>query len=233
MTDQTAIKLPKFLWLWLPILGLITKIKTELYIESQHVEWLVGENGPYEIIEALILVIALGIAIFTLIKMDKSNKWMIAWVSLAALCCFYVAGEEISWGQHILQWNTPEYWKALNDQGETNLHNTSSWLDQKPRLILSIGVYIGGIILPLMMMYRPETIKKSFLNRFQEIFPTRQFMVVAFICLFIKIADKLADVTQFHIFARNAESEEMFLFYFVFLYLLLMKKRLVPAKKAG
>lgn len=203
-----------------------------MYIESQHINWLVGENGPYEILEALILVIALSIAIFTLVKMDKSNKWITAWVSLAALCCFYVAGEEISWGQHILQWNTPEYWKALNDQGETNFHNTTSWLDQKPRLLLALGVYTGGIILPLTMRYKPELIEQSFLNRLQGIFPTRQFIAVALICLFIKIADKIADVTEFHVFARNAESEEIFLFYFVLLYLLLMKKRLVPAKKA-
>ncbi|NCO04138.1 MAG: hypothetical protein GW903_08110 [Alphaproteobacteria bacterium] len=227
------VNISKVLWLWIPILALIAKIKTELYIESKHLEWLVGENGPYEILEAVILLIALGITLFTLLKMDKSNKWLMAWIGLAALCCFYVAGEEISWGQHILQWNTPEYCQMLNDQGETNLHNTSSWFDQKPRLLLSIGVYFGGIIIPLLMQHYPHLIKNSFLNRFQNIFPTRQFMVVAFICLFIKITDKIADVTSFHLFARNAESEEMFLFYFVLLYVLLMKKRLISAKKAG
>ncbi len=38
---------------------------------------------------------------------------------------------------------------ALNDQGETNLHNMSSWLDQKPRTLLEIWVVIGGIVIPV------------------------------------------------------------------------------------
>lgn len=223
-------KLPKLLWLWIPIIGIIAKIKTEFYMNSHDVAWLVGENGAYETIQAVILVVALIVAILTLFKMNKSNKWLVSWVSLSALCCFYVAGEEISWGQHILQWNTPDYWKNLNDQGETNLHNTTSWLDQKPRLLLSIGVYVGGIILPLLMIYKKELIEKTALSQFQAIFPTKEFILVGVICLFIKITDKLADIMDFHLFARNAESEEMFLFYFVLLYVLLMKKRLVSAK---
>jgi hypothetical protein len=223
--------LNKILWLWVPLLVLISKIGIELYLEHEHIDWLVGENGPYETLEAVVLVIALLIALYTLVKMPKDNKWLVGWVSLAALCCFYVAGEEISWGQHIMNWGTPEYWLALNDQGETNFHNTTSWLDQKPRLLLSIGVYIGGLILPLMFIFKSKLLEKPALKRFEILYPTQQFMVVAGICLFIKIADKIADITDLQLFARNAESEELFLFYFVLLYLLLMKKRLVSAKK--
>lgn len=235
MPDMSALNsrgsLPRFLWLWLPIFVLIVKMKIEYFLEEQHLEWLIGENGPYEILEAVVLVIALIVALLTLWKMPKDNKWLVAWISTAALCCFYVAGEEISLGQHILNWSTPEYWQALNDQGETNLHNTTSWLDQKPRLILTIGVYVGGLIIPLMMMFKPKLLNKPFFKRFAILFPTQQFMVVAGICLFIKIADKIGDATGYLLFARNAESEEHFLFYFVILYLLLMKKRLVYVNK--
>lgn len=221
------IKLPKILWLWIPLIGIIAKIKTEFYMSHQDVAWLVGENGAYEILQAIILVVALLTAVYTLIKMDKSNKWLMAWVALSAVCCLYVAGEEISWGQHILKWNTPDYWNTLNDQGETNFHNTTSWLDQKPRLLLSIGVYVGGIIIPLLLMYRQSILNKFNLMRFSSIFPTKDFILVGALCLVIKIFDKLADVMDFQLFARNAESEEMYLFYFVLLYVILMKKRLV------
>src|SRR3546814_16819658 len=67
----------------------------------------------------------------------------------------YMAGEEASWGQHYAGWLTPEGWQAINDQGETNLHNTSSWLDQKPRTLLAIGVLVAGIIVPLPVRRRP------------------------------------------------------------------------------
>ena len=37
---------------------------------------------------------------------------------------FFVAfGEEISWGQTIFGWETPEAFREINAQGETNLHN--------------------------------------------------------------------------------------------------------------
>ena len=41
-----------------------------------------------------------------------------------ALVCLTVTGEELSWGQRIFGWSTPEAWVTHNYQGETNLHNT-------------------------------------------------------------------------------------------------------------
>lgn len=36
-----------------------------------------------------------------------------------------MALEEISYGQHVFHWQTPEYFSSINLQGETNLHNLS------------------------------------------------------------------------------------------------------------
>ncbi len=221
--------LHKMLWLWIPVCVFLAKLAGENFLYEGHVAWIVSENGPYEIVQFCILVIAFVIALYTLIGMDRSNRWMAFWIALAALCCLYVAGEEVSWGQHFLKWSTPEYWQGVNDQGETNFHNTSSWLDQKPRLLLSIGVYVGGIIIPLLLMFKPSSLPQQFL----AIYPTREFIITAAICLFIKIVDKIGEASGSHLLGRNAESEEMFLFYFVLLYLLLMKKRLIPATKGA
>ncbi len=226
MTPLDHHKLPKLLWLWIPAAVLLIKIIGEHFIYQDYRAWAVGENGPYEILQFLILVIAFVIALKILFTMDRSNKGLTGWIALAALCTFYVAGEEISWAQHFAQWNTPEYWAGINDQNETNLHNTSSWLDQKPRLVLSLGVYIGGLLIPLLLIYRPALLPE----KFSMIYPTRDFILTAGICLLIKIFDKIGDATDSHLLGRNAESEELFLFYFVLLYLLLMKKRLIPAK---
>ncbi len=46
----------------------------------------------------------------------------------AGLAFFWAAGEEISWGQHFLGWNTPEWMSEINDQNETNLHNINKKL---------------------------------------------------------------------------------------------------------
>jgi Tetratricopeptide repeat len=40
-----------------------------------------------------------------------------------AMACFYVAMEEISWGQRIFGFETTEFFKTKNLQGEMNLHN--------------------------------------------------------------------------------------------------------------
>lgn len=64
------------------------------------------------------------------------------------LGCLFVAGEELSWGQHILGWGTPEFLAEINKQNETNLHNIlpiADFLDKYPRAILSIAITIYGI----------------------------------------------------------------------------------------
>jgi len=71
------------------------------------------------------------------------------WPLLWALACLYFAGEEISWGQWLFHWNTPETLATLNDQGETNLHNISSWLDQKPRALVEVFIITAGLLLPM------------------------------------------------------------------------------------
>lgn len=44
-----------------------------------------------------------------------------------ALLAFFVAMEEVSWGQKIMFWSTPESLQNLNIQGEANFHNIRSF----------------------------------------------------------------------------------------------------------
>ena len=50
--------------------------------------------------------------------------------------------EELSWGQHLFKWETPQLFLETNRQGETNLHNTNG-LSIHP-LFMAIGLY-GGL----------------------------------------------------------------------------------------
>lgn len=47
-------------------------------------------------------------------------KW---WFVLFGSAFFFFGGEEISWGQRLFGFETPEAWRKLNVQGEVNLHN--------------------------------------------------------------------------------------------------------------
>lgn len=74
----------------------------------------------------------------------------LGWTTLlCTFACIFFAGEEISWGQHFFGWEAGDTFREINKQHETNLHNISSWLNQKPRALVEWGVMISGLILPL------------------------------------------------------------------------------------
>jgi magnesium-transporting ATPase (P-type) len=52
-------------------------------------------------------------------KLTKRNIYFI----LLGILFLMAFGEEISWGQRIFNWDTPDEFKHLNAQQETNLHN--------------------------------------------------------------------------------------------------------------
>lgn len=216
-------KMFKFMWLWLPLLVIAVQVCLEALLPAQTLSVMHSESGPHEFVQFIIILMAFfsSITMLPLVNI-KNSPWLSVWIGLAALSCFYVAGEEVSWGQHIMNWSTPDYWNQLNDQGETNLHNTSSWLDQKPRLILEIGVVIGGIIIPLLMKLKPNFLPE----RFNIIYPSGVLCVTAGIFLALKIADK-ADMFGVQLFVRGSEVQELYLFYFVLLYCIMLRKRLV------
>jgi hypothetical protein len=68
---------------------------------------------------------------FMLARKELDKTWIsvvkqLVYLGLAALF-FFGAGEEISWGQRILGFETPETLSAINRQEEFNLHNLSAW----------------------------------------------------------------------------------------------------------
>jgi hypothetical protein len=67
---------------------------------------------------------------------------------LVALFCFFVAGEEFSWGQRLFGYFPPEFFLANNFQQEANLHNLPQWFLQ-PKWVLMMALVGYGIVLPL------------------------------------------------------------------------------------
>ena len=217
-----SVKMQRFWGLWLPVLALLAEIVFERQHTGAELEKLLSENGPVELCQWAVIFIALCVAALTLIRLNpKRDGWLFGWVLLAMLGCLYVAGEEVSWGQHFLNWDTPAYWQALNDQQETNLHNTSSWLDQKPRLILLIGILAGGIVFPLLQKYRPGKLPE----KFSIIYPPAFLMPVAVLVILPSLLDKGVDL-----FHRVSEVQEFYMFYFVLLYMVMLRRRIMDRR---
>ncbi len=215
-------------WLWGPIVLIAAQLALEFTLPSDFLAALLSENGPHEMLQFAFMTAAFIVAIWILASFKwRERPWLAGWVGIAALGALYVAGEELSWGQHVLEWGTPEFWAQVNDQGETNLHNTSSWLDQKPRLILEIGVIVGGLLIPLLMKYAPQVLPQQF----KLIYPPATLAVSAFVVLAVTVADKIGDVLpDAKIFERASEIEELYMFYFVLLYLIVLRFRVVQQK---
>jgi len=212
---KQQISCPLF-FLWIPLFFFIGQCILEVTLSHESMLVSTTENGAHELLQFLIITAAAFIPLIYFVS-RKTNKDIIykAWFALAFVCCVYVAGEEVSWGQHFFNWSTPENWEAVNDQQETNLHNTSSWLDQKPRIILMAGIIFGTLVLPLL-------IKKNILKlpeKLITLIPVKEFSFLAILILATHILEKVLDSADMNFFARFSEVQEIMLFYFVLLYL--------------
>lgn len=202
------------------------QVGIEIFADRDFQTWMVSENGPIETLQALILIVAIGVALSWFFVKSGKTVLLNVWFALAALCCFYVAGEEVSWGQHIWNWSTPEYWAQVNDQQETNLHNTSSWLDQKPRLVLEIGIIFGGLIAPLLKRYNLLKLPENL----DILMPSPKLAVIALLILVPKLVEKAFEFFDIAIFSRISEVQEMYMFYFVLIYLIMLRKKIRAQK---
>ena len=62
-----------------------------------------------------------------------------------AIGCFFVSMEEISWGQNLLHYSVPDFFKQVNRQGEVTLHNLINF----PTLLVIIGLIIWSTLFPI------------------------------------------------------------------------------------
>ncbi len=221
--------LPPWLWLVaaplvLPALYLVRYLDLDFYLN-----WMEGERGIIENLAPLILLPAIfcGIALWRWRRVFPS-LWIAGWFVLHGLGAFYFAGEEISWGQHFFSWLTPETIGALNDQNETNLHNMSSWLDQKPRIALWVWAFAGGFIAPLLIGLGIVRIEGPQNWRYW-VTPPRACMPVGLLVGCVRLPEYLSFYLgvspPFPFDIRASELQELFLTMFLSFYLVSVYRR--------
>ena len=142
----------------LPVLVLAALIATSQLAPSFYDTWVIPEGyGVLEVAQFVIMLVALAIAVRLLFNpFVRRRPFVLTVTIIAALSSLYIAGEEMSWGQHFFHWNTPEYWALVNRQQETNLHNTYAVFEKYPRAILELGVLIGGMLIPFAAAFMPR-----------------------------------------------------------------------------
>ncbi len=186
-----------------------------------------GEAGVVENMTVLFLVVAIGFCVASLRKAGRLELSGLqkGWLVLLILGAAYFALEEISYGQHMFGWGTADTWKELNDQDETNLHNVHALFDQVPRAILTLGILIGGVILPLYRHFRRIELTEA--NRFYWQWPTLDCVTIGLLVIFIR---PILSVFETELINTGETKENLFAL-FILLYCISLHDR-VAAKLA-
>jgi len=185
-----------------------------------------GEAGIIENMTVLFLVLAIG---FCIASLSRANRLQLsgslkAWLFILIMGAAYFALEEISYGQHMFGWGTAETWKELNDQDETNLHNVHSLFDQVPRALLSLGILIGGIIMPLYRRFRDIRLNES--SRFYWQWPTIDCVTIGLLVILIRPTLSVVETDAIN----TGEMKENLIALFILLYCVSIHSRLRQKK---
>jgi hypothetical protein len=212
-------------WLGFPLLVAAFAIGTYQFAPAFYMRYVLPEGyGILEITHFIIPLFGLFIAgSLLLLPFVRRRPFVFTVALLGALSCAYIAGEEMSWGQHLFNWNTPEYWAAVNRQQETNLHNTWAIFEKTPRSILEAGIFVGGLVVPLAAIFLPW-LRACRVSLF---LPADALVPTALGVLIFKSVDRLQQgghvATILH---RPAETIETYLYFFILAYLIVYARRI-------
>jgi len=109
----------------------------------------IAEDGPVEWLQFTFFLLASIFSFLTALSFfKKKNFWLGSVFFILSFGLFFVAGEEISWGQRILGIATPEEIAQKNVQNETTIHNLDFFQGKLPQIYILIGLWgsFGWII---------------------------------------------------------------------------------------
>ncbi len=223
--------LPSWAWIWLPIAALAVELGFRMLNEPVYRIFWQSELGPVETGTVVVLLSGILAGLMALQKVGKlPTRWLTGWLILAIVGSIYFCGEEASWGQHWMGWETPQAMSNLNDQDETNLHNTSSWLDQKPRLLLELGILVGSLLYPLYLWLRQRAWPSDPADVHYWIWPDRQLLPTALLAMAVVLPQRFEKLlgwpVPYPLDIRASETQEFYFALFISLYLYSFQKRL-------
>jgi hypothetical protein len=124
--------------------------------------WLTEEDQFAETMQVLCYTAACVMCVLVVRYQFKAKQWLIGALYVVLGCgLVFLVGEEMSWGQRVFGWTTPESMVAINKQEETNLHNIHGVGHSFKWIQLLVGAY--GTILPLVFL------RKDLLARFRKL----------------------------------------------------------------
>jgi hypothetical protein len=162
------------------------------YTDLSSFERYVEEDGIVEWLTVLGLLAGCFVCFNRGSKLRPFKTGWFLFVTIAlGLALFFVAGEEISWGQRILGIQSSEFFKEKNSQGETNFHNLIVGGLRVNKIVFSIGLIaiMGIYLIGAPLLYRYSGKIKYFIDN--SGIPVPRFYQVASILLVFGITQLL------------------------------------------
>jgi hypothetical protein len=167
--------------------AVISRIDIQLFEE-----WYVTEDGLIEWLTVLALLSSAMISFYRA-KILKNSRRPIFVASLigVGLVFLFGVGEEISWGQRIFNFESTEFFRRSNTQGETNLHNLVLGGIKINKLVFGtlLGILIVFYLLILPVLYR----KTDKINKLVDFFaiPVPKWSHTACFVLLVVISESI------------------------------------------
>lgn len=162
---------------------------------------------------------------------NKSIRW---WLLLYVVAVLFFLGEDQNWGQYYREryfgYEVPEYFLENNKERETNLHNMNSWFNEKPRILVTIWVFIAGLAVPLGWKWPVEKTKKFVPAIF---WPDSRILPLAILAMVARWPERLKYlIPGFDAKAiRYSEVQESFFAFFMLMFIVQVYQRALAQGK--
>ena len=220
-------ELHKVWWLYIPILFFVLRYTVALFTNASIglESWFRHELGIVENLTVALLLVAIFITLGMIMRFNKLlDPLLRVFLAFFLIGLIYFAGEEASWGQHWFGWETGEVFLRINTQQETNLHNTSAWFDRKPKGILSLLIFIGGIVIPV--LFYCKSWKIDYQNRGWWLYPTLVCTPTAIFATITTWPSKIERLSGWNFyFSQAQETKELYIAYFFLIFIISLKLR--------
>ena len=147
------------------------------------------ENGLIETLQVIILSTTILILLnFYLLKKNYLDSSLLKKFIIIEICGLsYLLFEEISWGQHIINFDTFKFFLNKNNffynhQGEMNLHNTSRIFNEFPRILVIIWCSLSIIILKFTKLVNKKELAPI-------IMPNKKLISISYLILIFYLPD--------------------------------------------
>jgi len=219
-------------WAALPIVVLTIYVAARALLSDGWQKFIYAENGPIELGTSACFALAGGAAL-ALARKTRGRMPIVfrGMFVLFALASWFVALEEISYGQQLFGWNSPAWFEQNNHHGQTNLHNL---MGNRPSHLLknfaNHATLVGFIIVPVIAMFRSGAYRPGHWTHF--LLPRAELIVIAAIaqlCSFLWDVPKSVLGEYWH--QGWNEARELFWGMAALSYVLVIWQRLITSRQ--